>query len=64
MLGFWPCASLDLLRCDELIKLQCNNIMFNEQGMVVKIVSSKTDQFREGADGYKSRVHQYLVITD
>ena len=34
------------LRCDEL---RCNDIVFNEQGMVVKIVSSKTDQFREGA---------------
>ena len=37
------------MRCDELIKLRCNDIVFNEHGMVVKIVSSKTDQFREGA---------------
>ena len=52
MLGFWLCAFLHLwgvLRCDELIKLRCSDIVFNEQGMVVKIVSSKTDQFREGA---------------
>ena len=42
-------AFAGFLRCDELIKLRCNDIVFNEQGMVVKIVSSKTDQFREGA---------------
>ena len=37
------------LHCDELIKLRCNDIVFNEQGMVAKIVLSKTDQFREGS---------------
>ena len=40
--GFFLC-------CDELIKLRCNDIVSNEQGMVVKILSSKTDQFRESA---------------
>ena len=37
------------LRCDELIKLRFKDVSFKEQGMVINIVSSKTDQYREGA---------------
>lgn len=37
-------AFAGFLRCDELVKLKCNDVVFNEQGMVVKISSSKTDQ--------------------
>ena len=42
-------AFAGFLRCDELIKLKCKDVSFNEQGMVINIVSSKTDQYREGA---------------
>ena len=42
-------AFAGFLRCDELIKLRCKDVSFNEQGMVINIVSSKTDQYREGA---------------
>ena len=37
------------MRCDELVKLHCKDIEFNDEGMVANICSSKTDQFREGA---------------
>ena len=36
------------MHCDEVVKLQCNDIVFNDEGMVVKICSSKTDQLRDG----------------
>ena len=42
-------AFAGFLRCDELIKLRCKDVSFNEQGMVINIASSKTDQYREGA---------------
>ena len=42
-------AFAGFLRCDELIKLRCKDVSFNEQGMVINVVSSKTDQYREGA---------------
>ena len=42
-------AFAGFLRCDELIKLRCKDVSFNEQGMVINIMSSKTDQYREGA---------------
>ena len=42
-------AFAGFLRCDELIKLRCKDVSFNEQGMVINIVSSITDQYREGA---------------
>ena len=35
--------------CHELVKLQCKDMVFNDEGMVVNICSSKTDQLREGA---------------
>ena len=38
------------LRYDELAKLRCCDIKFEEDHMVVSILSSKTDQYREGAD--------------
>ena len=37
------------LRCDELTRLRCKDVTFNDHGMVINVVSSKTDQFREGA---------------
>ena len=37
------------MRCHELVKLQCKDTVFNDEGMVVNICSSKTDQLREGA---------------
>lgn len=36
------------LRIDELRKLRARDITFTEEGMKVTIVSSKTDQFRQG----------------
>ena len=42
-------AFAGFMRCDELVKLQCKDIVFSEEGMVVNVRSSKTDQFREGA---------------
>ena len=48
-------AFAGFLRCDELIKLRCNDVSFNEQGMVITIVSSKTDQYREGASLVNAR---------
>ncbi|KAL5506093.1 hypothetical protein EMCRGX_G007664 [Ephydatia muelleri] len=37
------------MRCDELVKLKCADVIFNAEGMGVKIESSKTDQYRDGA---------------
>ena len=42
-------ASAGFLRCDELLKLECADVEFNVEGLVLCIRSSKTDQFREGA---------------
>lgn len=36
------------MRCEELLKLECADVKFKEEGMVLNIWSSKTDQFREG----------------
>ena len=36
------------LRYDELSRLRCCDITFNPQRMTVKIVSSKSDQYRQG----------------
>lgn len=38
------------LRCDEMIKLRCCDVKLHEEHIVLSIRSSKTDQFREGAD--------------
>ena len=38
------------MHCDEVVKLQCKDIVFNDEGMVVNVFSSKTDQLREGAN--------------
>ena len=43
------------MRCDESIKLKCSDITFNEQGMVVNVLSSKTDQLE--------KVHLWLLPT-
>ena len=38
------------MRWDELVKIHCKDIVFNDEGTVVNICSSKTDQLmREGA---------------
>ena len=42
-------AFAGFMRCDELVKLRCKDIVYNDEGMVVNICSSKTDQLREGA---------------
>ena len=42
-------AFAGFMRCDELIKLKCEDITFNTESMVIRIVSSKTDQYREGS---------------
>ena len=42
-------AFAGFLRCDELIKLRCSDIVFNTESMVITIVGSKTDQYREGS---------------
>ena len=42
-------AFAGFMRCDELIRLTCEDITFNTESMVVRIVSSKTDQYREGS---------------
>ena len=34
------------MRCDELIRLRCED---NAEGMIINLVSSKTDQYREGS---------------
>lgn len=42
-------AFAGFLRCEELVKLECADVEFNIEGLVLHIKSSKTDQFREGA---------------
>ena len=42
-------AFAGFMRCDELIRLRCEDITFNAEGMMINIVSSKTDQYREGS---------------
>ncbi|KAL5496644.1 hypothetical protein EMCRGX_G012974 [Ephydatia muelleri] len=44
--------------CDELVKLKCADVTFNPEGMVVKIESSKTDQYRDGASIVNARTGQ------
>ena len=62
------------LRCDELVRLKCCNIKFHADRIVVMIESSKTDQFREGAEVVVARtgtktcpiavLEQYVTIAD
>ena len=42
-------AFAGFLRCDELIKLKCSDITINAESLLVNVVSSKTDQYREGS---------------
>ena len=35
--------------CDELIRLKCEDITFNAESKVIRTVSSKMDQYREGS---------------
>ena len=42
-------AFAGFMRCDELVKLKCDEITFNSESMVVRVQSSKTDQYRDGA---------------
>eukprot|EP00731_Ephydatia_muelleri_P008337 Em0004g675a len=46
------------MRCDELLELRGSDVTFNAEGMVVKIESSKTDQYREGASLVIARTRQ------
>ena len=41
-------AFAGFLRCDELLKLRCSDVSFSAESMVLKINSSKTDQYRQG----------------
>ena len=43
-------AFVAFLHCDELVKLKCSDIKFCEDHVKIHINSSKTDQFREGAE--------------
>ena len=42
-------AFAGFMRCDELLKLHCSDIAFGTESMTITIVSSKTDQYREGS---------------
>ena len=42
-------AFAGFMRCDELVKLKCDDITFNSESMVVRVQSYKTDQYRDGA---------------
>ena len=37
------------MRCDQLVKLKCEDIAFNTKSMVVRIKSIKINQYRDGA---------------
>jgi integrase len=43
------------LRFDEISKVRCCDIQFHQEHMTVKILSSKTDQYREGDEVVVSR---------
>ena len=53
-------AFAGFMRCDELVKLKCADVTFNPEGMVVKIESSKTDQYRDGASVVIARTGQVI----
>ena len=38
-------AFAGFMQCDELIRLRCEDITFNAEGMIINIVSCKTDQY-------------------
>lgn len=38
------------LRFDEVVRIRCCDILFHTDHMIVSITSSKTDQYREGAN--------------
>ena len=42
-------AFAGFIQCDELIMLKGKDTTFIAEGMVIRIVSSKTDQYREGS---------------
>ena len=42
-------AFAGFMRCDELLKLHCSDVAFGTESMTITIVSSKTDQYREGS---------------
>ena len=42
-------AFAGFMRCDELVKLKCDDITFNSESMVVRVQFSKTDQYLDGA---------------
>eukprot|EP00731_Ephydatia_muelleri_P005241 Em0002g1417a len=49
LLAVYLVAFAGFRRCDELIRLRCEDITFSAEGMIIIIVSSKTDQYREGS---------------
>ena len=46
-------AFAGFMQCDELIKLKCEEISFTTESMVIRIVSSKTDQNRKGYSSHR-----------
>ena len=48
LLAVYLLAFAGFLRCDEIVRLNCSDISFTEEGMQIHIQSSKTDQFRQG----------------
>ena len=48
------------VRRDELVKLKCADVTFNAKGMVVKIESSKTEQYRDGTSLVIARTGQVM----
>ena len=53
-------AYAGFMRCEELVKLRGSDVTFHAEGMVVKIESSKTDQYREGASLVIARTGQVI----
>ena len=51
-------AYAGFMRCDELLELRGSDVTFNAKGMVDKIESSKTDQYREGVSLVIARTGQ------
>ena len=48
------------LRFDELVKIRCCDVKFEEDMMSIHIRSSKTDQYRQGAEVVVARAHSEI----
>ena len=55
-------AYAGFMRYDELVKLKGSDVTFNAKGMVVKIESSKTDQYRKGQSLVIARTGQVTCL--